>query len=145
MSSYYKLFALGLGDKANKDFVAWVEPFTFATSGDLGTAVSAPVYDRSVNPPMFVGVAAMDFTVKFMQEKVGKYETETYDILLDELVKKSVAICPKLNLNECELQSLRKLSGGAGAMCPDECTDTIGIEPKACKANDDYPSMLWEN
>ena len=103
MSSYYKLFALGLGDAANKDFVAWVEPFTFATSGDLGTAVSAPVYDRSVNPPMFVGVAAMDFTVKFMQEKVGKYETETYDILLDELVKKSVAICPKLNLNECEL------------------------------------------
>jgi hypothetical protein len=101
MSSYYKLFALGLGDEENKDFVAWVEPYEFATGGEKGTTVSAPVYDRSVNPPMFVGVAAMDFTVKFMEEKVGG--TDAYASVLNLLVKKSLATCPKLKLNQCEL------------------------------------------
>ncbi len=71
MSSYYKLFALGLGDKRNKYFVAWVEPYSYATGGDKGTTVSAPVYDRSVNPPLFIGVVGVDFTVKFMEEIVG--------------------------------------------------------------------------
>ena len=102
MSSYYKLFSIGLGDAANSDFAAWVEPYHFATAGEMGTTVSAPVYDRTVTPPMFVGVAAMDFTVEFMKAVVGKY-TDTYDTVLDTLVKKSTAVCPKLNLNECEL------------------------------------------
>ena len=101
MSSYYKLFALGLGDERNKDFVAWVEPYAFASFGKMGTTVSAPVYDRSVTPPMFVGVAAMDFTVTYMETIVGG--TDSYKSVLDTLVKKSTAYCPKLNLNECEL------------------------------------------
>ncbi len=143
MSSYYKLFALGLGDERNKDFVAWVEPYEFSTGGDMGTTVSAPVYDRSVSPPMFIGVAGVDFTVKFMEEIVGG--TDSYASVLNILVKKSTAICPKLNLNECELQTLRKLSGGVNYMCPDQCTDTVGIEPKACFSNTNYPEMLWAN
>jgi hypothetical protein len=102
MSSYYKLFAIGLGDAANSDFAAWVEPYEFASFGKMGTSVSAPVYDRSVKPPMFIGVAAMDFTIDFMKDVVGKY-TKPYDTLLDTLVKRSSAVCPKLNLNECEL------------------------------------------
>jgi hypothetical protein len=118
MSSYYKLFALGLGDNANKNFVAWVEPFAFATGGEIGTAVSAPIYDRSVNPPMFVGVVGMDFTVTFMEAVVGA-GTDSYKTVLDSLVKSSTAICPKLNLKECYLQTLRKLSGGTKAMCDD--------------------------
>ncbi len=137
MSSYYKLFALGLGDEENKDFVAWVEPYEFATGGEKGTTVSAPVYDRAVNPPMFIGVAAMDFTVAFMTEIAGG--TDSYASVLSTLVKKSMATCPKLNLNQCETQALRKLSGGDDAMCPDQCTDTIGIEPKACLGKSDYP------
>jgi len=27
MSSYYQLFATGLGDDANENFAAWVEPY----------------------------------------------------------------------------------------------------------------------
>ena len=101
MSSYYKLFAMGLGGDANKDFVAWVEPYPFATSGDFGTAISAPVYDRSVSPNMFIGVIATDFTVEFMKEIVGG--SDSYNEVLKALVRRSTAICPKYTLNECEL------------------------------------------
>lgn len=55
MSSYYKLFALGLGEGENKDFVAWVEPYKFYTMGVMGTTVSVPVYDRNVTPHLFLG------------------------------------------------------------------------------------------
>jgi len=41
LTSYYRLFALGLG---NKDFVAWVEPYKFATGGGGGTRGSPPFY-----------------------------------------------------------------------------------------------------
>jgi Mg-chelatase subunit ChlD len=50
MSSYYKLFALG-----NQNAVAWVETYKFTSRGVNGTTVSVPVYDRDVDPPIFVG------------------------------------------------------------------------------------------
>jgi hypothetical protein len=81
MNSYYKLFALGLGDKNNKDFVAWVEPYAFSTGNEMGTTVAAPVYDRSVTPAKFLGVVGMDFTVKFMEEIVGG--TDSYTSVLN--------------------------------------------------------------
>ena len=54
-------------------------------------------------------------------------------------------MCPKYTLNECEIQALRKHSGGTEAMCPNECTDLVGIEPKACRKSSDYPTNLWVN
>jgi hypothetical protein len=45
--SYHTLFALGLLQNSGKDFVAWVEPYSFATGSILGTTVSTLVYDRS--------------------------------------------------------------------------------------------------
>jgi hypothetical protein len=68
----------------NKDYVSWVEPYEFATGGEMGTTVSAPVYDRTVNPPLFVGVAAVDFTVKFMEEVLGG--TDSYNKVLKTLL-----------------------------------------------------------
>jgi uncharacterized protein YegL len=50
MSSYYKLFALG-----NQNAVAWVETYIFTSRGVNGTTVSVPVYDRNVDPPIFLG------------------------------------------------------------------------------------------
>jgi hypothetical protein len=44
MSSYYKLFALGLD---RKGVATWVEPYKFFSKGVLGTTVSVPVYDRN--------------------------------------------------------------------------------------------------
>lgn len=67
MSAYYKLFAIGLGEDKNKDFIAWVEPYTFFSTGELGITVSAPIYDRTLTPPMFIGVVGTDFTVEFMK------------------------------------------------------------------------------
>jgi hypothetical protein len=56
MSAYYKLFALGLGVGDNENFAAWVEPYEFYTRrGVMRTAVSVPMYDRSVTPPLFLG------------------------------------------------------------------------------------------
>ena len=68
MTGYYKLLAMGLNDGVNEGFTAWVEPYAFSTGGGMGTTVSAPVYDRSADPPLFIGVAGIDFTVDFMQE-----------------------------------------------------------------------------
>jgi hypothetical protein len=30
-------------------------------------------------------------------------------------------------------------------MCEGQCSDTVGIEPKACLLNSGYPEMLWAN
>jgi hypothetical protein len=50
MSSYYQLFALG-----NQNAVAWVDTYKFIFRGVMGTTVSVPVYDRDVDPPIFLG------------------------------------------------------------------------------------------
>ncbi len=42
MGAYYKYFAYGLGDSKNDQFVAWVEPYIFATGVGMGTTASAP-------------------------------------------------------------------------------------------------------
>ena len=50
MSSYYKLFALG-----HQNAVTWVETYEDFFRGVMGTTVSVPVYDRGVDPPIFLG------------------------------------------------------------------------------------------
>jgi len=50
MSSYYKLFALG-----NLNTVTWVDTYKDFFRGVNGTTVSVPVYDRRVDPPIFLG------------------------------------------------------------------------------------------
>eukprot|EP00571_Detonula_confervacea_P006299 CAMPEP_0172319830 /NCGR_PEP_ID=MMETSP1058-20130122/38822_1 /TAXON_ID=83371 /ORGANISM="Detonula confervacea, Strain CCMP 353" /LENGTH=422 /DNA_ID=CAMNT_0013034961 /DNA_START=161 /DNA_END=1426 /DNA_ORIENTATION=- len=75
MSSYYKLYALGLGP--NKDWVAWVEPYRFHTAGKMGTSVSAPVYDRSVHPPQFLGVATVDMWMDDLEKLLGEDATSS--------------------------------------------------------------------
>ena len=127
--------------RTNEGFTAWVEPYAFSTGGGMGTTVSAPVYDRSASPPMFIGVAGIDFTVDFMQEVAG----DSYEAVLGALVTQSTARCPDFTINECELQALRKLSGGTEAMCAGECTATTEIEPTACLGSSDYPSKFWAN
>ena len=132
---------MGLGDGANEGFTAWVEPYAFSTGGGMGTTVSAPVYDRSASPPMFIGVAGIDFTVDFMLEVAGN----SYATVLNALVTQSTARCPDFTISECELQALRKLSGGTEAMCAGECTALTEIEPTACLGSSDYPSNFWAN
>lgn len=130
MANYYKLFALGLGEGENEGFRAWVDPYTFATSGILGTTVSAPVYDRTVSPSVLVGAVGIDFPMSAMDQALGVSAASRET--LDKLVRRSTAYCPKLNLSNCGIQSLRRAAGGDEALCPDECSDFVGIETTDC-------------
>jgi trans-2-enoyl-CoA reductase len=50
-----------------------------------------------------------------MKDIVGG--TDAYENVLKTLVTKSSAICPSYSLSECELQAMRKFSGGEQSMC----------------------------
>ena len=174
MSAYYKLFALGLGEGGNEDFAAWVEPYEFASpAGKMGTTVSAPVFDRSVTPPLFLGVVANDrfvvTTILFFQSvyviiltKVSLFipplhsymdafeqvlgEDATSSTMLERFVLLSTARCPRIDLTECELDALRFLGGGEQATCG-VCNSTTyaGIVPEKCPFQSDLPNNLWHN
>jgi hypothetical protein len=147
LESYYKLFALGLGQGSNADFVAWVEPYNFTTGGVLGTTVSMPVYDRSTVPPTFLGVVGGDFTLAAMGKVLGLEEAGSQEAL-DWAILNSKAKCPSLNLSICEMESFRH-QGAAGdeALCTAKCSENefITIEPAKCPSPSDYPDELWNN
>jgi Mg-chelatase subunit ChlD len=144
MSSYYKLFALSLGEGDNEDFVAWVEPYADYTTGKMGTTVSVPVYDRTVNPPLFLGVAAIDSEMAAIEQVLG--EDPTSSTMLERFVVRSTASCPKIELSECELDALRFLSGDKDATCG-KCNSTsyAGFIPEKCPFQSDLPNDLWNN
>ena len=70
MSAYYKLYAILQGGAENMNFTTWVEPYLYS-SGVMGTTVSAPVFDRSGNPPLWIGVVGVDFTISELEQAVG--------------------------------------------------------------------------
>jgi len=145
MSSYYKLYAVGLGEGENNDFTAWSEPYEFNNPpGKIGTTVSAPVYDRSVKPPLFLGVVAIDIYMDALEEVLG--EDATSSSMLQRFVLLSTARCPTLKLTECELDALRFFGGGEQATCG-ICNSTayIGIVPEKCPFQSDLPNNLWHN
>jgi hypothetical protein len=146
LTSYYRLFSLGLGDSKD-DFVAWVEPYKFATGGVIGTTVSAPVYDRSRTPPLLVGVVGMNFPLSAAYKALG---VKTGDpAVLNQIVLASTAKCPTLNLTLCVLESFRQQSAaGNESLCfAGNCSanDFVQVEPIKCESVSDYPSNLWQN
>ncbi|KAL3826889.1 hypothetical protein ACHAXA_000857 [Cyclostephanos tholiformis] len=144
MSAYYKLFALGLGVGGNEDFAAWVEPYKFYTRGVIGTTVSVPVYDRSVTPPLFLGVVAVGWDMSAIKQILG--EEATSSTMLERFVARSTALCPKIELSACELDALRFLSGGEDATCAVcNTTDYAGIVPETCPFQSDLPKDPWDN
>lgn len=147
MSSYFLLFALGLGEGGNEDFTAWVEPYKFFTEGKMGTTVSAPVYDRTVSPPLFLGVVGVDSLMEGIEQVIG--ESATSSTMLDRFVLLSTARCPAINLTDCQLDALRYLGGGEEATCG-RCSSGIssefeGIVPSECRGVSDLPRNLWVN
>lgn len=144
MGSYYKLFALGLGEGGNEDFTSWVEPYRFHTAGKMGTTVSAPVYDRSVFPPLFIGVVAVDMYMDALEMVLE--EDAASSSMLQRFVQLSTARCPKIELSECELDALRFLGAGEQATCG-VCNSSsfTGIVPEKCPFQSDWPNDLWHN
>eukprot|EP00521_Asterionellopsis_glacialis_P006386 CAMPEP_0195285320 /NCGR_PEP_ID=MMETSP0707-20130614/3194_1 /TAXON_ID=33640 /ORGANISM="Asterionellopsis glacialis, Strain CCMP134" /LENGTH=649 /DNA_ID=CAMNT_0040344793 /DNA_START=91 /DNA_END=2040 /DNA_ORIENTATION=+ len=146
LTSYYTLFSLGLGTDKNQNFTAWVEPYLYADGVSVGTTVSAPVYDTSKTPHLFLGVVGLDLRLAAIDIALGvdKGSTDT----LDRVIRRSTAKCPTLDNTLCELESFRRRgSAGAAAMCTNSCSDEdfVDIEPEKCPAIDDYPTDLWDN
>ena len=133
MSAYYKLFAIGLGGEENKDFVAWVEPYLYESGEDYGTTTSAPVYDRSVSPPIWLGVVGVDFTVGAMTRVVGG--SDAYSVVLQKLVDTSVARCPALTDTDlpCLIESLRREVGAESSCNTDNCATSMRTEPETVR------------
>ncbi|KAL9180726.1 hypothetical protein ACHAXT_011179 [Thalassiosira profunda] len=146
MSSYYMLYAMGLGEGGNEDFTAWVEPYTFYTAGKKGTSVSTPVYDRSVDPPLFLGAATVDMYLDDLEELLG--EDASSSKMLERFVILSTARCPTIELTEIERDALRYLGGGEAAVCGASnftSSSSAGIIlPEKCFQSD-WPKTLWEN
>jgi len=149
MGGYYKYFSYGLGDERNEDFVAWVSPYVFANGESLGTTASAPVYDHSVEPPVLAGVVGFDFTLAAMERALGKESTESRNIVIEDIVKKSVARCPSFNLTDCQLESLRMYgtdsSGFTEAICQSCSSNIPFLESAPCSTDDLRNIELWNN
>ena len=154
LSSYYRLFALGLGSEANSDFAAWVEPYVFATGNALGTTVSVPVYDRTKSPHLFLGVVGVDVALDAIEAALTissdlstDYAREVQEEALKRVVQESDASCPKeLELTPCELEAFRKLGApNDEALCEVNCTDSqiAQVEEEACRTISDYPSSIF--
>jgi hypothetical protein len=151
MGAYYKYFAYGLGDNNNENFVAWVEPYVFSTGVGLGTTASAPVYDRSVDPPVLAGVVGMDINFLALERAFDdtSFISSTKSKVIDLLVQRSGAVCPKLNITTCQLESLRVFGSGEDENANDSAScnqcaesETQPLKPPLC---DNYPEKLWDN
>lgn len=148
LSSYYKLFALGLGSDENEDFVAWVEPYQYSSGGILGTSVSVPVYDRSKSPPLFLGVVAVDVSLAALDNALGVTGELGSQESIERIALAAVARCPVLSLEPCEMESFRR-QGAAGdeALCLNNCTeaDFVQVEAEQCATVSDYPTEVFVN
>ena len=146
LTSYYQLFALGLGVGQNENFTAWVEPYPYASGNILGTTVSAPVYDRTKNPALFLGVVGIDFPVSVIDRVLG-ISMGSQDSI-DRIVKQSTAFIPEIELQLCELESFRRIgSVGDDGLCTTSCnaTDFVQVEELECGLASDYPANLFIN
>ena len=114
----------------------------------MGTTVSVPVYDKSVEPPLFLGVAGVDVHLDEIEEILG--EDASSSSMLNRFVLLSTARCPKIELSDLELNALRFLGGGDEATCEatnatDATTGFAGIVPEQCPFQSDLPRNLWTN
>jgi hypothetical protein len=139
LNSYYRLFALGLSQDRNMNFVAWVEPYPFTTGGVMGTTASAPVYDRTRSPHLFLGVVGIDFPLAALEKVLGvESGSNQQGVVLDRIVRASTAKCPSLNLTVCEIESYRRQSStGDDALCaPGFCSvdSFVVVESTKCSS-----------
>lgn len=138
MGAYYKYFAYGLSQ--DQDYVAWVEPYEFASGIGLGTTASAPVYDRSVFPPVFAGVVGLDFSFSAMEKALGEENEAGKEEIISRMVTRSIAQCPNLNITQCQLESLSKEDDRCTTSCALNSTYKISECPDV-----DYPFDVINN
>ena len=117
LSGFYSYFSAAVATAATH--TVWSEPYTYSGSGFLGTTVSSPVFDRTdPDNPIFLGVVAMDLLISSMEVIVGGDTNAARATVMRMLAERAAASCPVLTATECDLQSMRRASGGSNAMCP---------------------------
>ncbi|CAN0041950.1 unnamed protein product, partial [Ectocarpus sp. 12 AP-2014] len=75
--------------------------FSDGFGGDLGFTVASPAYDQSFDPPAFLGVSGVDFTVQSFLD-LGFTQGE-----IEDAVFQGGKECPVFNLTSCQLQQFR--------------------------------------
>ena len=149
LSSYYQLFALGLGTERNRNFASWVQPYRFFTGNTMGTTISAPVYDRSQPVPLFLGVVGIDVPIAALDAALATDTTDSAEVRAESIkriVDSSQANCPvELGLTQCELEEYRLLSApDQEALCRIEnCTGVQKVQEEACPTVSDYPQQVF--
>lgn len=122
--------------------------FSRAPLKAMGSTVSAPVYDNSKSPPLFLGVVGIDFTLDALDAALGINDTSSNESF-QRVVKRSSARCPRLELTACELESYRRQSNTVGddALCNADCAeeDFVQVTEEKCPGVSDYPGDLWIN
>ena len=98
LNSYFVILSLGM--KIEK--AIWVEPYTdFSGLGEL-TTCSIPVYDRSVNPYILLGVIGIDISLYDMMV----IEPDV-TVITKKLISKSMSACTNSDATECQINTLR--------------------------------------
>ena len=162
-NGYQALFSTPMGTQAFYNYTSWSEPYIFTSSGKLGYTVSGLVYNRDVQPPLFMGAVGMDISADAARQLYGGTMEETVQAMneiIDEIKEtKFSATCDqqRINLTYCEVQSLRQLAGGSGAVCAapevsvtnQNITDVFSNCSEGflthCPGYDEYPTELWRN
>lgn len=120
---YQSVFSTPMGTDAFYNYTSWSNPYTFATSGELGYTVSSLVYNRDVEPPRFMGAVGMDISAEAARQLYGGTMDETIAVMTEYLNTRKEeefnTTCDqqRINLTYCETQSMRQLAGGNGAIC----------------------------
>jgi von Willebrand factor type A domain len=159
LSNYYHLFTFGFGSK-DDTFVAWVDPYIFATPAN-GTTVSRPVYDRTRG--MFLGVVGINFDLRVLDAALSSGRPAAAKETIRQEVIRRIGLlsnmhCPRvLTLTACELD-VYQASGHfyhrqsnnnedfnqSTSFCNRECTDpnSVSVQEPVC---DGDPIDLWDN
>ncbi|KAL7551755.1 hypothetical protein ACHAWF_014944 [Thalassiosira exigua] len=130
-SGYQSYFSTPMGTEAFQNYTSWSEIYNFSSSVDLGYTVSALVYNRDVQPPRYMGAVGMDITAEAAMKLHGGTMAETVNVMSEIISNKKLkdfnTTCEqqRINLTSCEIQSMRQMFGGTGAIClPDQLNTT---------------------
>lgn len=112
--------------------------------------IQAPVYDRSSNPPIFLGVVGIDFTLTTIDYELdGDDKADIRDASIASIVRASESSCPpELVLSECELQawsdSIEEMSFCNSTTIPCASEDIVQVDEQACDGVT-YPGNIFAN
>lgn len=138
VKNFYKVFAAAIAK--NPEFVSWTAPYLFSDNRSIGTSIAAPVYDRTGDQPIFLGVAGIDFSLEQLDEAHELFRDETPQESINRLVAlTSQSQCPMINMPACLIDTFR------GDSCPSSCDETVPIDEPFCDESIVFPTNYWKN